>query len=372
MDNRPATPGSHIDWAGDDDDTLPDLNDWGVNTSKFASGESETISPIILEGLKPLPDVSATATASPLRQVATLDNLPTVDIIKDDTTLLSVCEESTLTPSKPDEDQVTVSNMPASSKNLSQAKFESPELFPLKPKPVFAPIPSHRKPWHPSLPAKPPSASLVPRVNLRPVATPMRQSVFTKSTLSTHKESSLSKEVQRGSSAEEVAVEKSSTAPVSAEVVSVIAKPAEKLNTEEGNRRADSAESNTPPESPEPSPQKDSFDDDSNREGLEASIHASKTPASAESKLPQPTPRNGPYMKKEASNRHPPMPRNGDQFNHVNNLKQWTERGSSPRNQPSRHGAGSPNSRSRVSRPIITGDAMSRLARTIGQTNSAT
>ncbi|KAF8897335.1 hypothetical protein BD779DRAFT_1667331 [Infundibulicybe gibba] len=32
-DNRPSTPGSHIDWAGDDDDSLPDLDDWGITTS---------------------------------------------------------------------------------------------------------------------------------------------------------------------------------------------------------------------------------------------------------------------------------------------------------------------------------------------------
>ncbi|TDL29466.1 hypothetical protein BD410DRAFT_779868 [Rickenella mellea] len=31
--NRPTTPGSHIDWAGDDDDSLPDLDDWGVKAN---------------------------------------------------------------------------------------------------------------------------------------------------------------------------------------------------------------------------------------------------------------------------------------------------------------------------------------------------
>lgn len=51
-ENRPTTPGSHIDWAGDDDDSLPDLNDWGIPTL----AASQTISPIIVGGLKPLPE----------------------------------------------------------------------------------------------------------------------------------------------------------------------------------------------------------------------------------------------------------------------------------------------------------------------------
>lgn len=55
-ENRPSTPGSHIDWAGDDDDSLPDLNDWGISTINPA----QTISPIIVDGLKPLPEPIAT------------------------------------------------------------------------------------------------------------------------------------------------------------------------------------------------------------------------------------------------------------------------------------------------------------------------
>ncbi|KAJ7774345.1 hypothetical protein DFH07DRAFT_732870 [Mycena maculata] len=61
MDNRPTTPGtaSHIDWAGDDDEGLPDLDDWGVTTSVGGTSvgdKDEMISPIIVDGLKPLPE----------------------------------------------------------------------------------------------------------------------------------------------------------------------------------------------------------------------------------------------------------------------------------------------------------------------------
>lgn len=38
---RPESPGTHIDWAGDDDDSLPDLDDW-FTTSKRPSDTSES------------------------------------------------------------------------------------------------------------------------------------------------------------------------------------------------------------------------------------------------------------------------------------------------------------------------------------------
>ncbi|KAI0660895.1 hypothetical protein C8Q70DRAFT_751222 [Cubamyces menziesii] len=59
--DRPHTPGSHIDWAGDDDDSLPDLDDWGVKNvnekSSVAPAQSDLISPILVDALKPLPNL---------------------------------------------------------------------------------------------------------------------------------------------------------------------------------------------------------------------------------------------------------------------------------------------------------------------------
>lgn len=49
--DRPHTPGSHIDWA-DDDDSLPSLNDWGYTAEVTASAQPEepqTVIPPILE-----------------------------------------------------------------------------------------------------------------------------------------------------------------------------------------------------------------------------------------------------------------------------------------------------------------------------------
>lgn len=68
-ENRPTTPGSHIDWAGEDDDSLPDLDDWGVTTTRSAPGsisKSDLISPIMMDGLKALPDpVNMSSSPSP-------------------------------------------------------------------------------------------------------------------------------------------------------------------------------------------------------------------------------------------------------------------------------------------------------------------
>ena len=52
--DRPHTPGSHIDWA-DDDDSLPDLNDWGYTEGATAPAQPEepptSISPILEDAL---------------------------------------------------------------------------------------------------------------------------------------------------------------------------------------------------------------------------------------------------------------------------------------------------------------------------------
>ena len=67
MDHRPSTPGSHIDWA-DEDDSLPDLDDWGVPSSSVVStkpdpgttaniekAQLQLMSPILDDSLKQLP-----------------------------------------------------------------------------------------------------------------------------------------------------------------------------------------------------------------------------------------------------------------------------------------------------------------------------
>lgn len=74
--DRPYTPGSHIDWAGEDDDSLPDLDDWGVPSSAMGQSseapKSSVISPILQDTLKPLPsmaDILISTPASILEEV---------------------------------------------------------------------------------------------------------------------------------------------------------------------------------------------------------------------------------------------------------------------------------------------------------------
>ena len=68
MDHRPSTPGSHIDWAGDEDDSLPDLDDWGVlpgsgtpagpnpsSSEGIEKARLQLMSPILDDSLKQLP-----------------------------------------------------------------------------------------------------------------------------------------------------------------------------------------------------------------------------------------------------------------------------------------------------------------------------
>ena len=68
--DRPHTPGSHIDWA-DDDDSLPDLNDWGYTEDVTASAKPEeppaSIPPILEDAplQSVIPDVKIEGEPSP-------------------------------------------------------------------------------------------------------------------------------------------------------------------------------------------------------------------------------------------------------------------------------------------------------------------
>ncbi|KAI6034327.1 hypothetical protein BKA83DRAFT_4188321 [Pisolithus microcarpus] len=77
-ENRPTTPGSHIDWAGDEDDSLPDLDDWGVTTTHIMADEErdEGISPILGDTLKQLPEPHSDAGHHDKQEGQACDTLP--------------------------------------------------------------------------------------------------------------------------------------------------------------------------------------------------------------------------------------------------------------------------------------------------------
>lgn len=68
--DRPHTPGSHIDWAGDDDDSLPDLDDWAVPSSQVEaiSDDQEETSPISMPASVPEDN------SKPIADSATVDS----------------------------------------------------------------------------------------------------------------------------------------------------------------------------------------------------------------------------------------------------------------------------------------------------------
>ena len=78
--HRPGTPGSHIDWA-DDDDSLPDLNDWGIKSPAPPTSQA-MISPILVDGLTPLPE-SASLPESHKNSGESIDVTERVDARKD-------------------------------------------------------------------------------------------------------------------------------------------------------------------------------------------------------------------------------------------------------------------------------------------------
>ncbi|VDB85423.1 unnamed protein product [Peniophora sp. CBMAI 1063] len=94
---RPITPGSasHIDWAGDDeDDTLPDLDDWGVPSASTTStgGLDKLMSPILDDSLKQLP----TQIKTPLLTASGLS--PSIGSLKDELKTEKSPEQHTKAP----------------------------------------------------------------------------------------------------------------------------------------------------------------------------------------------------------------------------------------------------------------------------------
>ena len=146
MDNRPSTPKSHIDWAVDDDDTLPNLDDWGVTTSTLTT-QLEGISPIIVDGLRSLPEFAANSTVpSPLKQVEAVTVQPIMDV-----------QSSSVNDMSPD----TVPSNPRSTREEDiESKFSSECMVKYDPRTAIhldsnSIQPNASLTLHPSLPNKP-------------------------------------------------------------------------------------------------------------------------------------------------------------------------------------------------------------------------
>lgn len=109
--DRPHSPGSHFDWAGDEDDSLPDLDDWGVTSSLSTTGpitegpgsdvvSVSVISPILQDTLKPLPSITDIDLPTPsikLHEANEAEPIANTQVISDveDTTPRSVTGDAT-------------------------------------------------------------------------------------------------------------------------------------------------------------------------------------------------------------------------------------------------------------------------------------
>jgi hypothetical protein len=74
-----SRPPARLDWAGDDDESLPDLGDWGISVATISGYNGSEISPIIVDGLKPLPEALPKAFSPPVGPVDFANSIRPVD-----------------------------------------------------------------------------------------------------------------------------------------------------------------------------------------------------------------------------------------------------------------------------------------------------
>ncbi|THV03296.1 hypothetical protein K435DRAFT_715677 [Dendrothele bispora CBS 962.96] len=338
--DRPSTPGSHIDWAGDEDDSLPDLDDWGVHTSttsKSEGGQPEggniettknvTISPIMVEGLKSLPEPCKPSTPE-----------------KDAQSLPSTVGPLPEHPPKEKADSAVKKAETSPGKSTKEPKAPSHS-------------PTARIHLHPSLPPKPmftDTSSPNAKRNQAPRHPQSNKSTFNKSNPVNPRLPEQAKPVQQ---AEKVEAPTKTEIPLSAPV-----------NAQEGKVEQKKTE--------EKKEEKGLIDDEPS-EGLSASIHAPKFHSDSllttqESGSNRP-PRNFVHNRAHTVGRPPSFlqsaPAHGNSRFSRSGFS--TPRGPDQGYHARTHSsppAGATHHRSH-SRPVITGDAISRLARTIGSSS---
>ncbi|KIM90997.1 hypothetical protein PILCRDRAFT_811509 [Piloderma croceum F 1598] len=375
--NRPTTPGSHIDWAGDDDDSLPDLDDWGVTTSTSVAEDRIEISPILVDGLKPLPE--PTVRVDNDREEREVNTAPVVDVVPQIADKAPPHDEKWKSKRFPRALQVDskaeVSSKPIkftdTAAQVASASERTNLHVPADVSPTSSSEPPLKASLHPSLPAKPVAAvqNLVVQAKLRPGAMPMRVSVPVKQPVIVDKP-------PESTQLPVAAVEK--TAPPVEQPSKTLEKPLTSVVVTDTLPQLIVA-----PPTAEPSPEvNSSTEDSSEKAGMAASIHAPLSlPESASSlNLVQPIP-TAPRAFNPTHQRAHTVGR-VQQFNQLQTPPGFQQRFSRSGTSTPRGGYGthvthsrthsSPptgsglNPRVHTQRPVITVDAISRLARTIG------
>ncbi|KAG8218392.1 hypothetical protein J3R82DRAFT_4015 [Butyriboletus roseoflavus] len=203
-ENRPTTPGSHIDWAGDEDDSLPDLDDWGVTTTHTNAtrdeDQNEEISPILTDTLKPLPEPNSEVHQEEEREMETYDTQP------------EQAEESSIQPSF----LPSPTKGAAITQSTAEKGSEQCIVVPVE-EPSSPTLLDGRFPLHHSLPPKPVAAMESLRVRGRSISKPFNLppkpsvSVMEEDTLTT-KTAGLSESIYAPSVDEYLTLERESSA----------------------------------------------------------------------------------------------------------------------------------------------------------------
>jgi hypothetical protein len=313
MDHRPSTPGSHIDWAGDEDDSLPDLDDWGVlpgsvtpadpdpnpgSSEGIEKAQLQLMSPILDDSLKQLPhsfDKTSPSPSGPLSpQIADTAPISEVNGIEDGH-VSGVSD----TPSSPIEVDKQEDHAPRSSKPLPR------EGSPPSPEPA------------------PKGKDTSPHL----------------------------------SSATSVSPEPASSTPPPI--------PQSGRGLGDSIHAPPRASSEAPPEAHGPE-----FELDVGKRGLAASIHAPKSSSSSEEQRPAPEPHVLTHGRSRTLGR-PPAFAFGAKHGFLSGSSTPTaaaRAGSTKGPHHARTQSTPASHRQRQNRPVITMDAMSRLARTLGTT----
>lgn len=391
MENRPNTPGSHIDWA-DEDDSLPDLDDWGVTTKPTAMVES-AISPILVDGLKALPepmsDILLVIPDEPPAQLTNITPSPpaTTEHITD---ILEAAHAESPTikvyPSvQPQPSTQSVSEIMPKASPAPLANFQSSIHPSLPPKPVLSQdtYRGARGPRQPRqnnngngryLEKKDNFQEPVPNNSPHREVKSERTKVFIPSTLSSTRSAKPSQSKSRTTSpdfhAEGLAA--SMHAPQHAGTTVGFAQseehvvPLHQSDREEGVANSIHAPKHAEDTAaPVFAPKRDVIAGRPDNDGVAASIYAPKSRQDFEQRLPT-------HQRAQTIGRPPNYTRPEDQASRDSNRSRYSsprkdsQHGQHARNHSSPAAAGGPQPRAR---PVITGEAISLLARTIGNSS---
>ncbi|RDB23294.1 hypothetical protein Hypma_009561 [Hypsizygus marmoreus] len=352
-DNRPTTPGSHIDWAGDDDDSLPDLDDWGVTPATGVGVKAGLISPIVVDGLKSLPDVDAKP-LTPLAHAADLPNQTAVlEPRKNDEGFGISFNQDIPAPCQPGHEEKDQDSFPLSTESATKAVFHLQQV------PLPSAHTSAEAVFHRSLSAKPavPSVNIAAKISQDLTATAMHKAPLPK--------------------AASVTVEAPSPIATPTDQSAGHAEPGAQTSVERTSSEPGLFQSIHSP-SKQDMMKPDPFENYDSRGGLTASIHAPATlleSVSAPSHISTHTStniENRTHIRSHTVGRPPSFP-TPEHNTRPSRSGHNTPRGALATGGYHTRTHSSPpagailnNHRSPTHRPVITGDAISRLARTIG------